>query len=224
MSIFDLVILLIIADIASIGIDNPEFFILGIVCVFILAFLQKILSIILLKFPALRNTIDGYPRILVVDGKIKYHNMKKELYTIDDLISQMRLEHIMDISEIRLALLETNGVLSIFRKSQFDSVALPIVTSGKFVNESFDAIPINKSDLIEAFEKKQIKIDDILYASFNNFEISYYLKNNKKEDIEVKKLLIKKCSISNYEKDKQEWNRLLKEEYKQDFLKFLFYI
>ena len=198
LSIFDLVILLIIADIASIGIDNPKFYFTGIMCVLVLAILQKALSYILLKLPLLRSIIDGNPRILVIDGKIKYNNMKKELYSIDDLTSQMRLEHIMEISEIRLAILETNGVLSIFRKSKFDSVALPLITSGRLVNESFNFLPVTQDDIIEAFNKKGIVMDDILYASFNDYEISYYLKNNTKEDIEVKKLLIKKCSLDNH--------------------------
>ena len=198
LSIFDLVILLIIADIASIGIDNPKFYFTGIMCVLVLAILQKALSYILLKLPLLRSIIDGNPRILVIDGKIKYNNMKKELYSIDDLTSQMRLEHIMEISEIRLAILETNGVLSIFRKSKFDSVALPLITSGRLVNESFNFLPVTQDDIIEAFNKKGIVMDDILYASFNDYEISYYLKNNTKEDIEVKKLLIKKCNLDNH--------------------------
>ena len=197
LSIFDLVILLIIADIASMGIDEPEFYFSGILCVLVLAVLQKVLSYILLKFPALRGIIDGNPRIIVIDGKIKYKNMKKELYTIDDLTSQMRLLHIMEISEIRLAVLETNGVLSIFRKSKFDSVALPVITSGKLVKESFNFLPITDIDILDALDKKKILIDDVLYASFKDYEISYYLKDNKKEDIEVKKLVIKKRTLNN---------------------------
>ena len=44
LSIFDLVVLLIIADIASLGVDNNEFFIPSFICLFVLLVLQKILE------------------------------------------------------------------------------------------------------------------------------------------------------------------------------------
>ena len=81
LSIFDLVILLIIADIASIGIDNTEFFIPGLVCLVTLAVLQKIFSYILLKFARLRGVCDGNPTIIIYNGIINIKNMSKELYT-----------------------------------------------------------------------------------------------------------------------------------------------
>ena len=61
LSIFDLVVLLIIADIAALGIDNDEFIIPSYFCVFILVVLQKILSLLLIKVAKFRNIIDGSP-------------------------------------------------------------------------------------------------------------------------------------------------------------------
>lgn len=105
LSIFDLVVLLIIADIAALGIDNDEFIIPSYFCVFILVVLQKILSLLLIKVAKFRNIIDGSPTTVVMDGKLLIKNMRKEHYTVDDLVSQMRIEHIMDLDEIKLAIL-----------------------------------------------------------------------------------------------------------------------
>ena len=50
--------------------------------VFLLAILQKLLSLIIVHISSLRGVVDGNPRVIVVDGKINYKNMKKELYTM----------------------------------------------------------------------------------------------------------------------------------------------
>ena len=152
LSIFDLVILLIIADIASIGIDNTEFFIPGLVCLVTLAVLQKIFSYILLKFARLRGVCDGNPTIIIYNGIINIKNMSKELYTFEDLVSQMRMEHIMDISEIKLAILETNGTLSVMKNDSHQELCLPIILSGLYVKENIAVLNIKKDNNKFIFE------------------------------------------------------------------------
>ena len=180
LSIFDLVVLLIIADIASLGIDNDDFLWMGLLSCVLIVVLQKVLSVFLLHHGKYRSWIDGSPVTIVKDGKLLVQNMKKEHYTIDDLIYQMRLEHIMDIEEIRLAILETNGTLSIFRVSQFDTIRLPVITSGTMVKESFSVLGIDEATISEAFAKEGIDPKAILYASYGQGLIYYFYKTDDK--------------------------------------------
>lgn len=181
LSIFDLVVLLIIADIASLGVDNNEFIWQSYFCVGMLVILQKLLSILLLKKSIFRNWMDGSPITLVVDGKILYKNMQKEHYSVDDLISQMREAHIMDIDEIKLAILETNGTLSIFRKSKFDEVKLPVIISGMIIPESLDVFDIPIPIFKEQLAKNHLNYKKIIYASYYHQTLFYYQKNSSKE-------------------------------------------
>lgn len=183
LSIFDLVILLIIADIASIGIDNNEFFWYSILCVILLAILQKILSLIVVHISKIRGIVDGNPRVIIVDGKINYKNMKRELYTMDDLVFQMHQDHIMNIDEIRLAILETNGTLSLFRKTHFDKVSLPFIISGSLVKDSLEYYRFDKNKIIKLLNENNIDINKVLYASYKNKEILYYCHMGKEEEI-----------------------------------------
>lgn len=186
LSIFDLVILLIIADIASLGMDNDDFFIPSILCLFVLVVLQKILSLCLLKISRLRGIIDGKPTIIIYDGILKIKNMERELYTMDDLVSQMHLEHIESISEIRLAILETNGTLSIFRKTRFNNSMLPVVISGDLVVENIKVIGINSMDILQAFKYNNLDLKKIIYADYLDGKINFfYRKNRKEEDLKV---------------------------------------
>ena len=82
--------------------------------------------------------------------------MKKELYTIDDLVCQMRLEHIMDISEIKMAILETNGTLSILKKYDNHQVIMPVILSGDYIKENLDCIHLSKDKIERALIQNKI--------------------------------------------------------------------
>ena len=179
LSIFDLVVLLIIADIAALGIDNDEFIIPSYFCVFILVVLQKILSLLLIKVAKFRNIIDGSPTTVVMDGKLLIKNMRKEHYTVDDLVSQMRIEHIMDLDEIKLAILETNGTLSIFRKERFNEIKLPVIMSGQIVKDSLKLLNWDQKQFEERLKKHNIAFKKIIYASLHRKTFYYYYRENK---------------------------------------------
>ncbi len=182
LSIFDLVVILIIADIASLGIDNDNFVLPSYFCVLILVVFQKILSILLLKKSFFRGLIDGEPTTIVMNGKMLIKNMRKEHYTVDDLVSQMRFEHIMDIDEIKLAVLETNGTLSIFRKSRFAEIKLPVILSGQIVKESLELLNFEKTEFIDLLAKHGLNYKKIIYASFHENKLFYYCNKNNKQD------------------------------------------
>ena len=171
LSIFDLVILLIIADIGAMGIDNEKLFFSAILCLFVLLFLQKIFSKILLHAPKIRNIVDGNAIVLVKNGNIVEENLKKENYTIDDLINQMRTEGIMDLNEIRLAVLETSGKLSVFSKLRYDKIVLPIIISGKFDLDMINELGISEDDIYKMLESYNLEIKDILYCSSDGKKI-----------------------------------------------------
>lgn len=185
LSIFDLVVLLIIADIAALGIDNDEFIIPSYFCVFILVVLQKILSLLLIKVAKFRNIIDGSPTTVVMDGKLLIKNMRKEHYTVDDLVSQMRIEHIMDLDEIKLAILETNGTLSIFRKERFNEIKLPVIMSGQIVKDSLKLLNWDQKQFEERLKKHNIAFKKIIYASLHrNTFYNYYRENKTDPELE----------------------------------------
>lgn len=190
LSIFDLVILLIIADIASIGIDNDEFFWASFCCLAVLAILQKLLSLILLHVAKLRKLFDGDPTIIVYNGVIKLKNMKKELYTMDDLVCQMRLENVMDISQIKLAILETNGTLSIIQKNESYNTILPIILSGELVMDNIKCLNYDINKIKKALSKHKLQLKKILYASIHHNTLTYYYHNKNKGEINAQSITL----------------------------------
>jgi uncharacterized membrane protein YcaP (DUF421 family) len=63
------------------------------------------------------RVIEGEPRILIHDGKIQRAAVRKELLTDQDLLSAVRREGLERIEDVRLAISEPNGLISIIPRA-----------------------------------------------------------------------------------------------------------
>lgn len=119
LGLFDFVVLLLIADVSSVAIDdNISFldieFLKKLLPVFTLAITQKLLAILSLKINKLRNIIDGNESIIIYKGKLNIKEMKKQNYNVNDLITQLRLKNVKSLSQVEHLILENNGEISVF--------------------------------------------------------------------------------------------------------------
>lgn len=122
LSLFDFVVILIIADVAVISIENNDYpFYSYLLPIILIAVIQKTLAKVSLKITKLRDIFDGTESLIIVEGKINIKEMKKQSYNIDDLIIQLRLKNIRSISEVRYLVLETNGEISVFKWTDFET-------------------------------------------------------------------------------------------------------
>ncbi len=117
LSVFDLVVSIMMAEIAVFIIEDPKMPILhGIIPIITILLTQIIISYITLKSDKIRKVVEGRPTILISQGKILDKEMAKERYTLDDLLLQLREKNILNIADVELAILETSGKLSVFPK------------------------------------------------------------------------------------------------------------
>jgi uncharacterized membrane protein YcaP (DUF421 family) len=70
------------------------------------------------RFPRrLGRFVHPKPRALVRDGRLVRQNLDRELISHDELMTQLRLHGVEDISQVKLAAMEGNGEVSVIRKS-----------------------------------------------------------------------------------------------------------
>jgi uncharacterized membrane protein YcaP (DUF421 family) len=68
------------------------------------------------RFAFARRWLEPPPLPLIWHGKIQHRNLRQELITKEELISQLRQQGIEDIHEIKSAHIEPDGQFSIIRK------------------------------------------------------------------------------------------------------------
>ncbi|MEK4060272.1 MULTISPECIES: DUF421 domain-containing protein [Paenibacillus] len=119
LSVFDLTISIMIAEIAVFVIDDIERPVYdGIVPMATLVLIQVLVAQFSLKNRKLRLLIDGKPSVLISDGKIHREEMRRQRYNLDDLLLQLRGQNIDSPADVEFAILETSGQLTVIEKNR----------------------------------------------------------------------------------------------------------
>ena len=114
---FDLIMLVMLGDLVQQGVTQNDFSITGLVLAGgTIAALTVLVSWANFRFRVLRPALDGYPVILVEDGNTIDRNMHRNRITVEELAAAARLQQVDRIEDIRWAVLETSGQISIIPK------------------------------------------------------------------------------------------------------------
>ena len=179
LGIIDLIVSILIAELAVISIENHDNNILKSVApILTLLTIQLLLAYISLKQPKLRIILDGNPSVIIKEGKINYKEMTKQKYNLDDLTSQLREKGYKSIEEIEYAILENNGSLSVFpyTKEKNHTLPLPLILDNTIQEISLEELNKDKTWLINTLKEKNINLDEVFYAFYKNNNI-FIIKN-----------------------------------------------
>ena len=173
LSIIDLIVSLLIAELATISIENYKGSILySLIPIVILTLLQCILAYFSLKKPKFRIFLDGNPSVIIKNGKINYSEMLKQRYNLDDLLVQLRDKGYRSIEEIEYAILENSGTLSIFPYADGKSpLPLPIILDGDIQEDTIKHLKKDKKWVYNFLEKKNIELGDVFFAFYKDKNI-----------------------------------------------------
>lgn len=115
----ELVVTLMISDLATIPLSHVSIPILhGIIPIFTLIVAEATLSFFDLKSRKFRKFMSGTPIIIIKDGKVCEKEMEKLRFNFDDLLEMLRMQGNTDINDIKYAILETSGNLSVISKTR----------------------------------------------------------------------------------------------------------
>lgn len=113
-SIADLVFILLISNSvqnAMVG-DNSSLF-GGLVAAGVLFILNYIFSLLGYRFKLFRKVIEGEPVLLIYHGELQQKNIEKERITEEELMAALREHGVNSIKEVKLAMLEIDGNISV---------------------------------------------------------------------------------------------------------------
>ena len=189
MNAFDLVITLLIAEVAAIPMENNNIPIInGIAAVTGLVAMQIIISYITLKNRKIRVFLSGKPSILIDKGKINYKELEKERITIDELLEQLRIDGYFKITDVQYAILETDGNLSILPSPSYVDVPskklnhlpLSLILDGKIIRHNVKLINKNIDWLLETLKSNHIEsIEDVLICVIDENDRIFIQKKEK---------------------------------------------
>ena len=176
LSIIDLIVSVLIAELAAMSIEETERSIfISIVPIIVLVLIQIGLSYLSLKNTSIRKFIDGTPRTIINKGKIDFKQMQKLRYSLDDLISQLREQSIKNIEDVNYAILENNGKLSVFTDDNI--YPMPIILDGVIDFDTIKNMGKSLEWVYELLEKNKLNVEDVFYAFYTK-EKTYIIKKS----------------------------------------------
>lgn len=182
----ELVVTLMISDLATIPLSHVSIPLLhGIIPILTLIVAEATLSFFDLKSRKFRKLVSGTPIIIIKDGKVCEKEMEKLRFNFDDLLEMLRMQGSTDINEIKYAILETSGNLSIIQKTRaktedikYLGIPFMFVCDGDISQKALELYGKNIEWLKKHLDGTQIK--DVLYAGVDE-NGKFYFQKRKRE-------------------------------------------
>lgn len=181
---FELVITLIIADLATIPMAETALpLIQGIIPILTLACIHYFICFLSRKSIFCRKLFSGKPIILLDPEGINYINLQKANMTFNDLLEGLHTAGYFNLEELLYVILQTNGTMTVVNRAPYtpltandlnlqkEQSTLPmiIVSKGKPIKENMVVAGIDESFINQNISKIGIKsIKDILIITLNN--------------------------------------------------------
>ena len=145
----DLISTLLISELAAIPIDDSNIPLLNALLpiLFIVA-LEIIISSLKNKYSAFKKYAEGVPSFIIFKGRLFKETLKENRISINELLSEARVQGIFDIKEIDYCILEANGKISISKKQNASgNVAHPLIIDGQINKSELRLMEMSENDL-----------------------------------------------------------------------------
>lgn len=155
--ISELVTTFLLSDIAAYPLTDPAIPLFNaVVPILTMVPLEIIFSFLSTKSARLKKILDGNPSFIVLHGKIQKKEMSRARLSMEDLLCELRLKNIPSVSEVAYAILEQNGQISIFSKTEAP-LSHPVVIDGTLNHELLKKIGKNTHWLYKIMAEKNIR-------------------------------------------------------------------
>ena len=168
----ELVMTMMISDLATVPMQDFGIPLLaGVIPIFTLLALSLLLSQLSLISLRFRELICGTPTILIRNGQLQQSAMRKNRYTLDELLEELREQGYASIAQVKYAVLENSGQLSVLPWSKEqpptaaqlglnvpDDVTLPVViiNDGRVLDRNLTACGRDRKWLEKTLKQQRL--------------------------------------------------------------------
>lgn len=181
---FEFAIAVMISDLAAIPLaDDTKQIHHALIPIGVLTICQLSISFLSIRGVRIREVVCGKPTLLIRNGQILEKNMRKEMYTVNDLLEQLRFCGVQGIKDVEYGILETNGQLSVLLKSQKRPVTPEdlnintpqecfehdIIIDGKLIGRTLKTLQIKREWIDNSLKEYGVNdYNQVFYASVDD--------------------------------------------------------
>ncbi len=182
--VFDYLIIITLGSVAGADIADPNVKqIPTIVAIIAIGLLQRIVANLKISNRKIGRLITFEPMVVIQDGKFINQNLKKNRYSIDNILDMLREKDVFDISDVETAIIEATGNLSVLKKPQKNpvtledmgimkassSIAFPIIMDGTIYSNVLKNFNLDDAWLHQQLSQQGVSdIRNVFFASLNS--------------------------------------------------------
>ncbi|HPW00656.1 MAG TPA: DUF421 domain-containing protein, partial [Oscillospiraceae bacterium] len=153
---------------------------------------EVLLSAFAMKSSKAQIAISGNPVVIIRDGKIDQQRMRELRFSIEDLMSQLRINGVFDIREVGWAIVETNGKLTVYpkyyarpvtaemlslpAKAQENTPPLVVISDGVLTPETLKVCGLDRAWLDRVLGENRVGPEDVFLMTCDSSETYYLVK------------------------------------------------
>ena len=157
---YEFIITLLIAEVACVPMSDVSIPLLyGIASIIAIFILHQILSFLELLGQKWKRIVSGTPSIIIDPNGVNSKELQKNNLDIEDLLESLRTLGYFALEEVKYAILESNGKLSVLQNPETEnSGKLPvlIIDRGKFVKENLKKIDLSTHDILSFLKENSV--------------------------------------------------------------------
>jgi uncharacterized membrane protein YcaP (DUF421 family) len=156
---------------------------IGIISIVTTAAVPFTVGLISLKSKLFRNFVEGKGSVFIKDGKVMEDNLKKEKYTIDELLALLRKKNVYQVSDVEFAVLEATGDLSVMLKKENQPLTpkdinltvasvkevQTVIIDGVIMDEPLATIGRSRAWLHTELEKLGVTVENVFLGQVNSY-------------------------------------------------------
>lgn len=168
LDVSELVSTLLISEIASIPIDDPDIPMLNaIIPILLIASIEIIISAVKNRSERLKAIVEGTPDYIIYKGRILQQRLYDNRISINELLSELRTQGIGNISEVEYAILEQGGSLSVMKKGE-SRLAHAVVIDGRIIEEELKKQGYNETWVKKRLNERKVELCRVLIMTVDD--------------------------------------------------------
>ncbi|RFB14976.1 DUF421 domain-containing protein [Bacillus sp. HNG] len=142
-----------------------------------------VMDIISLNSKIVRDFAEGKGTVFIQDGKVMEDNLKKEKYTVDELLAKLRNKNVFQVADVEFAVLETDGSLSVLLKKENQPVTAKVlnlavapikepqtvIMDGEIMHEPLSSSGYSQNWLETELDKMGVSIENVFLGQVDTY-------------------------------------------------------
>ncbi len=166
---FEFIITLIIAELAAVPMTDISIPILyGLVPIFVIFLMHLAITLISNKSIAFRKVVNGSPQIVINADGIDSSMLKKLNMNVNDLLEAIRVQGYFSIEEVKYAIVETNGKVSVLPNNDASApsgIPISLIVNAQYVEKNFPLAQVDQKTIDDILEGNNLSLEKVIFMS-----------------------------------------------------------